>query len=107
MRAHWRNLFNAIFIALEPNSDLSSKSLNKTDFGGRGLFAEVFVKFSNEPYYEDGEVKSWDIAPGVGIGRKWLNNKGWTFEIMAGFGRYLISDNEATLKGGISIGKRF
>ncbi len=81
--------------------------LNKTDFGGRGLFAEVFVKFSNEPYSEDGEVKSWDIAPGVGIGRKWLNKKGWTFEIMAGFGRYLISDNEATLKGGISIGKRF
>ena len=81
--------------------------LNKTDFGGRGLFAEVFVKFSNEPYYEDGEVKSWDIAPGVGIGRKWLNKKGWTFEIMAGFGRYLISDNEVTLKGGISIGKRF
>lgn len=114
--------------------------LNKTDFGGEGYFAEVFIKFSNieydrdtyfyepmpnEPYITNEEIKAWDIAPGVGIGRKWVNKKGWTFEYMLGFGRYLFSGNEGddatysddysvseyrpigTFKGGISIGKRF
>ena len=94
--------------------------LNKTDFGGEGYFAEVFIKFAN---IETEEIKAWDIAPGVGVGRKWVNKKGWTFEYMLGFGRYLfassgnddihdggsVSDHrpEATFKGGISIGKRF
>ena len=112
--------------------------LNKTDFGGEGYFAEVFIKFANieydrntyfydpmpnEPYSTTEEIKAWDIAPGVGVGRKWVNKKGWTFEYMLGFGRYLFAssrnDNpdsdyevddyrpEATFKGGISIGKRF
>jgi len=133
--------------------------LNKTDFGGEGYFAEVFIKFSNVHYnidtynyswvdidedgdgtndygyfdsdYLESEKKSWDIAPGVGIGRKWVNKKGWTFEFMVGVGRYLFynDDNDntyyydnsevseyttvnerrpaATFKGGISIGKRF
>ena len=112
--------------------------LNKTDFGGEGYFAEVFVKFSNiefdrniynydslpdEPLVVSDEIKAWDIAPGVGIGRKWVNKKGWTFEYMIGVGRYLFANSgnddipeggsvsdyrpEATFKGGISIGKRF
>ena len=112
--------------------------LNKTDFGGEGYFAEVFIKFSNieydrdtyfyspmpnEPYSTTEEIKAWDIAPGVGVGRKWVNKKGWTFEYMLGFGRYLFANSgndnpdsnyevdnyrpEGTFKGGISIGKRF
>ena len=112
--------------------------LNKTDFGGEGYFAEVFIKFSNieydrdtyfynplpnEPYSTTEEIKAWDIAPGVGVGRKWVNKKGWTFEYMLGFGRFLFANSgnnnpdsiyevdnyrpEATFKGGISIGKRF
>ena len=112
--------------------------INKTDFGGEGYFAEVFIKFTNieydrntyfydampnEPYLTSEEIKAWDIAPGVGVGRKWVNKKGWTFEYMLGLGRYLFpsSENddvpdggsvseyrpEATFKGGISIGKRF
>ena len=112
--------------------------LNKTDFGGEGYFAEVFIKFANieydrntyfydpmpnEPYSTTEEIKAWDIAPGVGVGRKWVNKKGWTFEYMLGFGRYLFGSSEnddipdggsvseyrpeATFKGGISIGKRF
>ena len=112
--------------------------LNKTDFGGEGYFAEVFIKFANieydrntyfydpmpnEPYSSTEEIKAWDIAPGVGVGRKWVNKKGWTFEYMLGFGRYLFANSrnddipngvsvsdyrpEATFKGGISIGKRF
>lgn len=113
--------------------------LNKTDFGGEGYFAEVFIKFSNieynretyyndpmpnEPYSTTEEIKVWDIAPGFGVGRKWVNKKGWTFEYMVGVGRFLFANNgnddctncgyevydnrpEATFKGGISIGKRF
>ena len=135
--------------------------LNKTDFGGEGYFAEIFIKFSNIQYEvqttnyswteidEDGdgsndygyfypdeweppaEKKSWDIAPGIGVGRKWVNKKGWTFEYMIGFGRYLFAENKndspdyydnsevseystvderrpiGTFKGGVSIGKRF
>ena len=94
--------------------------LNKTDFGGEGYFTEIFIKFAN---IKTEEIKAWDIAPGVGIGRKWVNKKGWTFEYMLGFGRYLFANSrndditdvgsvsdyrpEATFKGGISIGKRF
>ena len=112
--------------------------LNKTDFGGEGYFAEVFIKFSNieydkntyfnnsssgEPYMTSEDIKAWDIAPGVGIGRKWVNKKGWTFEYMIGLGRYIFAGSEnddvpngdsvshyrpeASFKGGISIGKRF
>lgn len=112
--------------------------LNKTDFGGEGYFAEVFIKFANieydrntyfydampnEPDLTSEEIKAWDIAPGVGVGRKWVNKKGWTFEYMLGLGRYLFPNSEnddvpdggsvsdfrpeATFKGGISIGKRF
>ena len=112
---------------------------NKTDFGGEGYFAELFIKFSNiefgretyyydpmpnEPYINSEEIKVWDIAPGFGVGRKWVNKKGWTFEYMVGVGRFLFAKNrnddctncgysvddnrpEATFKGGISIGKRF
>ena len=110
--------------------------LNKTDFGGEGYFAEIFIKFANieydrntyiinsfGPYSTTEEIKAWDIAPGVGVGRKWVNKKGWTFEYMLGLGRYLFPNSEnddvpdggsvsdfrpeATFKGGISIGKRF
>jgi len=112
--------------------------LNKTDFGGEGYFAEVFIKFANiefnrniynydsfpdEPLVTSDEIKAWDIAPGIGVGRKWVNKKGWTFEYMIGVGRYLFAGGEnddvpdggsvsdyrpeATFKGGISIGKRF
>ena len=77
----------------------------------------------NEPYSTNEEIKAWDIAPGVGVGRKWVNKKGWTFEYMIGVGRYLFANSgnddvpdsgsvsdyrpEATFKGGISIGKSF
>ena len=98
--------------------------LNKTDFGGEGYFAEAFIKLSylhydretwynrsgsRSPYIIYEEIKTFDVAPGVGVGKKWVNRKGWTFEYMIGFGRYLFNNDgpEATFKGGISIGKRF
>ena len=98
--------------------------LNKTDFGGEGYFAEAFIKLSylyydretwynrsgsRSPYMIYEEIKTFDVAPGIGVGKKWVNRKGWTFEYMIGFGRYLFNNGgpDATFKGGISIGKRF
>tara|TARA_Y100001934_G_scaffold152662_1_gene183067 strand:+ start:154 stop:810 length:657 start_codon:yes stop_codon:yes gene_type:complete len=116
--------------------------LNKQDFGGAGFFVELFSKFSfgqetveyaygiydelTDPYYEFVDENYFDIGIGVGLGRKWINKKGITFEIMFGIGRYLLDEvggvddmpygvddvfrdhrPELTIKGGISIGKRF
>jgi len=114
---------------------------NKEDYGGKGFFAEVFTKFSSynydveyynynpdptQPgidYWEIVTEKSFGIAIGAGIGRKWVNKLGWTFELNAGVGRFLTKEKmddsprpgldiysyrpEAIFKGGISIGKRF
>ena len=112
--------------------------LNKTDFGGEGYFAEAFIKLSylhydretwynrsgsRSPYIIYEEIKTFDVAPGIGVGKKWVNRKGWTFEYMVGFGRFIFANSgnnnpdsnywvdhyrpEGTFKGGISIGKRF
>ena len=114
---------------------------NKKDYGGAGFFAEIFTKFSfgkhdveyynynpdpNNPdidyYWQTIEENFFDIAPGAGIGQKWLNKKGWTFEINLGVGRHLLNKDfsidssgqevnylrpVAAFKGGLFIGKRF
>jgi hypothetical protein len=112
---------------------------NKRDYGGAGFFAEIFSKFSSmrydveyynynsnpdQPgidYWTYDEEKEFTIALGASIGQKWINKKGWTFEINAGVGRYLTKNKiesmpgrsvtsfrpTAAIKGGFGIGKRF
>ena len=106
---------------------------NKKDYGGAGFFAEVFSKFSSgrteyNIYYEDQPsgfsrwesetTNQFDIALGASIGQKWVNKMGWTFEVNFGVGRFITNNqnedyngyysrSEATVKGGLSIGKRF
>ena len=110
---------------------------NKKDYGGAGFFAEIFTKFSfgkhdveyynlrvdyGTDYIRTEEENFFDIAPGASIGQKWINKKGWTFEISAGVGRFLLNKDkndsstgqevssvrpEALLRGGFSIGRRF
>ena len=110
---------------------------NKRDYGGAGFFAEIFTKFSSgkhdveyqnfgdnsgSDYIRIEEENFFDIAPGAAIGQKWVNKKGWTFEITGGVGRFLLNKDEndsstgqeifsnrpeAVLRGGFSIGKRF
>ena len=109
---------------------------NKKDYGGAGFFAEVFTKFSSGKhdidyynfspgvggYWETVEENFFDIAPGAAIGQKWVNKKGWTFQISGGVGRFLLNNDENNqelgrevdslrpeflLRGGFSIGKRF
>jgi hypothetical protein len=96
--------------------------LESEDYGGYGVFAEVFTKFAlgeaevyNEnlnTYYED---NYFDIALGLAVGRKWINRNGYTFETLIGVGRNLLFDDEsdsyerseASARFNISIGKRF
>ena len=110
---------------------------NKKDYGGAGFFAEIFTKFSfgkhdveyynlrvdyGTDYIRTEEENFFDIAPGASIGQKWINKKGWTFEISAGVGRFLLNKDEndsstgqeifsnrpeALVRGGFSIGRRF
>ena len=90
--------------------------LESQDYGGYGVFAEIFTKFSSAKIenYSDAKSESYtDISPGLAVGRKWINRKGFTFELMFGVGRNLLYDedvngmNTATIRSGVSIGKRF
>ena len=90
--------------------------LESQDYGGYGVFAEIFTKFSSAKIenYSNLKRKSYtDISPGLAVGRKWINRKGFTFELMFGVGRNLLYDedvngmNTATIRSGVSIGKRF
>ena len=61
----------------------------------------------------------FDIAPGLAVGRKWINRNGFTFELYFGVGRNLLykSDDNGSpffpqrssglVRGGVSVGKRF
>jgi hypothetical protein len=96
--------------------------LQSEDYGGYGVFAEVFTKFA----FGDAEVYNltsstyneenyFDMALGLAVGRKWINRKGFTFETLFGVGRNLFFDEEsdsgdrsaASARLNISIGKRF
>ncbi len=96
------------------------------DFGSKGFFAEVFSKFAfgesqsflNVLGIDTYETDNYfDIAPGLAVGNKWINRKGFTFEFLFGLGRNLLYDNESensdsgrstvVVRGGFSIGKRF
>ncbi len=102
--------------------------LQSEDYGGYGVFAEVFTKFafgdaevyndnftnnSTFPAYENENY--FDMALGLAVGRKWINRKGFTLETLFGIGRNLFFDEEsdsgdrsaASARLNISIGKRF
>ena len=94
--------------------------LESQDYGGYGVFAEIFGKltFGENEYYDNISPNSvsdsyFDIAPGLAVGRKWINRKGFTFELMFGLGRNLLYDKKdgnrtsGTVRAGVSIGKRF
>ena len=93
--------------------------LESEDYGGYGFFAEVFSKFAfgesevnldNISYVDE---NYFDVALGVALGRKWINRKGYSFEILIGLGKNLLYDNdqldrsETMGRFSVSIGKRF
>ncbi len=95
---------------------------DQKDYGARGLFVEGFSSLALvEPYTEwvdlpygsiveqdKGNEFQWSI--GFAAGRKWINQKGFSFEIFLGVGRYLLSTattDEVHPRIGASFGKRF
>tara|TARA_B110001452_G_scaffold253696_1_gene244633 strand:- start:622 stop:1215 length:594 start_codon:yes stop_codon:yes gene_type:complete len=96
--------------------------LQSEDYGGYGVFAEVFTKFAfgdaevyNEISNTSVDENYFDMALGLAVGRKWINRKGFTLETLFGVGRNLFFDEEsdsgdrsaASARFNISIGKRF
>ena len=96
--------------------------LQSEDYGGYGVFAEVFTKFAfgDAEVYNDISNTSvdenyFDMALGLAVGRKWINRKGFTLETLFGVGRNLFFDegsdsgdrSAASARFNISIGKRF
>ena len=97
-------------------SSISIKSIQNsvTKFSSGKHDVEYFNPDQNSSgisYWETVEENFFDIAPGAAIGQKWINKKGWTFEISGGVGRFLLNKDEIRpellLRGGFSIGKRF
>ena len=112
-----------LFLNLDSNNDWNDKFVitpyyrfyfsKSEDFGSKGFFAEAFSKFA---FGEAGMENYFDIAPGLAVGNKWINRKGFTFEILFGLGRNLLYDDDednnggrstVVVRGGFSIGKRF
>lgn len=99
--------------------------LNKKEYGARGLFVEGSLQLAagkNESYYYNYNPnteyyqehitsdKWFEAGVGLAIGQKWVSNNGFTFEISAGGGRYLLNDDyapEGYFRGGILVGYRF
>ena len=93
--------------------------LESEDYGGYGFFAEVFSKFAfgeSEVNLDNISVVDedyFDVALGVALGRKWINRKGYSFEILIGLGKNLLYDNDQLDRSeemgrfSASIGKRF
>ena len=92
--------------------------LESEDYGGYGFFAEVFSKLAfgetevaNTLYSENENF--FDAALGVGLGRKWINRKGYSLELLLGLGRNLLRDedhfnrSEGMARFNLAIGKRF
>ena len=89
-----------------------------------GFFVEGFAMLNSyidhgytTYYYDNGTTTTnfvadevgTDFALGFGLGSKWVHRKGFVFEINAGIGRNLFSDNspEVVGRGGITLGYRF
>lgn len=75
--------------------------------GNNGSYSDYNPNTGN--YYEVEGEKFTDFALGFGLGSKWIHRKGFIFEINAGIGRNLFSDNspEVVGRGGITLGYRF
>ena len=97
--------------------------LQSEDYGGYGIFAEVFTKFkfgaaevgTSSPSGDLVEENYFDMALGLAVGRKWINRKGFTLETLFGVGRNLFYDKDSDSSQrsatsttiSISLGKRF
>lgn len=94
------------------------------EYGAKGFFVEGFAKYALGHTYEThytytgidtydlyDEKKTYNIgAVGLALGKKWVNNSGFVFEILAGGGRAFGNSEgspEAVFRGDLNIGYRF
>ncbi len=96
------------------------------DFGAEGFFVEGFSSFyggETPEYYTYQYIDNvttietfhpsesyFDIAPGIALGKKWVNTAGFVFEFKWGVGRNLLGNNPDTdflRKIDIYVGYRF
>lgn len=71
-----------------------------TDTQGLSIAPCGYANYSQEPEAE--------FAIGMMLGKKWVNQSNFTFELGVGFGRYLTqNDNDAYPRLNLSVGKRF
>lgn len=82
---------------------------------GFGMLSEVTVEelffLDNQGNITGSQLgKETNVALGIGVGGKWVTNKGFIGELSVGVGRNLLEsnfDNEAVGKIGITLGYRF
>ena len=87
------------------------------EYGAKGFFVEGFAKYVNgkievynNNYYSYDRVNYSAGALGISLGKKWINNTGFVFEILFGAGRTLGNSDiapEAFFRGDLNIGYRF
>lgn len=85
------------------------------EYGAYGFFVEGFAKYYSGKYvpiyiYEEDKKKFSAAALGLSLGKKWVNNSGFVFEILVGLGRTLGNSNnapDAVFRGDLNIGYRF
>ncbi len=74
-----------------------------------GVISRTYYYDSNNNIENIEKDKYTDFALGFGLGSKWVHKRGFVFEINAGIGRNLFSNNspEVVPRGGITLGYRF
>ncbi|QYJ68844.1 hypothetical protein [Flavobacterium litorale] len=91
------------------------------EYGAQGFFVEGFLKyvngtdFDNRYFPEDNSYRDVErdfntAAVGLSLGKKWINNTGFVFEILIGGGRNFAGDDfapDAVFRGDFNIGYRF
>ena len=95
------------YFGKKPAAGFFVEGFSMINTGKYGSYSEYNPNTGN--YYEVGGEKFTDFALGFGLGSKWIHRKGYVFEINAGIGRNLLSNNspEVVGRGGISLGYRF
>lgn len=100
-------LFTALVVAEDsyyydyvPCDYLAQSIVGSTDTQGLSIGPCGYANYSREPEAE--------FAIGMMLGKKWVNQSNFTFELGVGFGRYLTqNDNDAYPRLNLSVGKRF
>ena len=87
------------------------------EYGANGFFVEGFAKYVTGRYEKnyifnnnlDKQKFSCGVL-GISLGKKWVNNSGFVFELLGGFGRTLGNSSvapEGFFRGDFNIGYRF